>query len=89
METIRNHTINQRFLTEYQAGMTVDPAKVQTEEERKAFFFETEIWDGLFERMKGKSFKEDCTIPRETLRYILSLIHIFRYRSAPQKYIIG
>ena len=48
-----NHTINQRFLTEYQAGMTVDPAKVQTEEERKAFFFETEIWDGLFER-KGK-----------------------------------
>ena len=65
-----NHTINQRFLTEYQAGMTVDPAKVQTEEERKAFFFETEIWDGLFERMKGKSFKEDCTIPRETLRYI-------------------
>ncbi len=62
--------MKEQILTEYQAGMTVEPARLQTEEKTAEFFFETEIWDGLFERMKGKSFKEDCTVPRETLRYI-------------------
>lgn len=33
-------------------------------------FYITEITDGIFERIKGKSFKDDCTLPREDLRYL-------------------
>ncbi len=33
-------------------------------------FYITEITDELFERIRGKSFKEDCTLPREDLRYL-------------------
>lgn len=33
-------------------------------------FYITEINDELFARMYGKSFKADCTIPREELRYV-------------------
>ena len=32
-------------------------------------FYITEITDELFARIYGKSFKEDCTLPREDLRY--------------------
>lgn len=28
------------------------------------------ITDEIFDRMKGKSFKDDCTVPREDLRYL-------------------
>ncbi|MBR1738008.1 MAG: tyrosine-protein phosphatase, partial [Firmicutes bacterium] len=33
-------------------------------------FYITEITDEIFDRIYGKSFKEDCTVPREDLRYI-------------------
>ena len=33
-------------------------------------FTSEEISDELFARMYGKSYKEDCTIPRESLRYL-------------------
>ena len=33
-------------------------------------FYMTEITDDVFERIKGKSFKDDCTLPREDLRYL-------------------
>ena len=33
-------------------------------------FYFTEISDALFAKMSGKSFKEDCTIPRSDLRYL-------------------
>ncbi len=33
------------------------------------------ITDELFARMKGKSFKDDCTLPREELRW-LHLLHV-------------
>jgi hypothetical protein len=38
--------------------------------EEDADFYMTEITDELFERIKGKSFKDDCTLPREDLRYL-------------------
>lgn len=41
------------------------------------FFQETEISDSLFQRMYGKSYKEDCIIPREDLRYIRVLYYDF------------
>ena len=33
-------------------------------------FYITGITDEIFDRMKGKSFKDDCTVPREDLRYL-------------------
>jgi hypothetical protein len=33
-------------------------------------FYISEITDGIFERIKGKSFKDNCTVPREDLRYL-------------------
>ena len=33
-------------------------------------FYIEEISDELMERMKGKSFKDDCSVPREDLRYL-------------------
>jgi len=36
----------------------------------KENFFMSEITDDIFERIKGKSFRDDCTVPREKLRYL-------------------
>ena len=33
-------------------------------------FYISEITDDIFARIKGKSFKDDCTLPREDLRYL-------------------
>ena len=36
----------------------------------KGDFTISEITDELFARMRGRSFREDCTLPREDLRYL-------------------
>lgn len=33
-------------------------------------FYISEITEDIFARMQGKSYKEDCTVPREDLRYV-------------------
>ena len=33
-------------------------------------FYASEITDDIFARIQGKSFKDDCTLPREDLRYL-------------------
>ena len=33
-------------------------------------FYISKITDDIFARIKGKSFKDDCTLPREDLRYL-------------------
>ena len=38
-------------------------------------FWISEITDDIFERIQGKSFKDDCTLPREDLRY-LHVLHV-------------
>ena len=38
-------------------------------------FYKIEINDEIFKRIKGKSFTDDCTLPREDLRYI-HVLHI-------------
>ena len=40
-----------------------------------ASFRISEITDEIFERIQGKSFKDDCTLPREDLRY-LHVLHV-------------
>lgn len=42
-----------------------------------SFFQETEISDSLFQRIYGKSYKENSIIPREDLRYIRVLYYDF------------
>ena len=37
-------------------------------------FYQQEITDSIFARIEGKSFKENCTTPREDLRY-LKVLH--------------
>lgn len=50
--------------TEYAESTT------QKEESTEKDFYVTDITDELFEKMKGKSYSKDCTVPREDLRYI-------------------
>ena len=38
-------------------------------------FYISEIPDEIFEKMQGKSYKENCTVPREELRY-LHVLHV-------------
>ena len=38
-------------------------------------FWISEITDVIFERIQGNSFKDDCTLPREDLRY-LHVLHV-------------
>ncbi len=46
----------------------------------KSAFYSSEISDEIFKRIKGKSYKENCTIPREDLRYIKLLYFGFDRR---------
>ncbi len=47
----------------------------QTYENNKEQFYISEIPDDIFEKMQGKSYKADCTFPRENLRYI-HVLHV-------------
>ena len=38
-------------------------------------FYISEIPDDIFEKMQGKSYKADCTVPRDELRY-LHVLHM-------------
>ena len=52
---------------------TGSPAQDQTtggDTEQDKDFYVSEITDDIFARIKGKSFKDDCTLPREDLRYL-------------------
>lgn len=49
--------------------------ELATMEETDEGFYMTPITDEIFERIQGKSFKGDCTLPREDLRY-LHVLHV-------------
>ena len=46
-----------------------DVNEEETEDMENGFYI-TEITDDIFDRIYGRSFKEDCTLPREDLRYL-------------------
>ncbi len=60
-------------LHNWQAGTVVSPEAVEAFGIANAFVA-TEITDDIYGRIYGKSFKADCTTPREDLRY-LKLLH--------------
>jgi len=49
-----------------EASKQMEEKTVKVEEQ----FYSEEISDELFDKIYGKSFKEDCTVPREELRYL-------------------
>lgn len=59
-------------LTEWRAGEQVSPTEVQQFGIENCFQVE-EISDTIFARMWKKSYKENCTIPRDSLRYVKAL----------------
>ena len=48
---------------------------IDEESEMKQQFYSEKIPDDIFEKMQGKSYKADCSVPREDLRY-LHVLHI-------------
>lgn len=63
----------QVILQHWKAGQTVSKQEVNRFGIGNCFT-ESEINDALFARIKGKSFREDCTLPRPELRY-LKVLH--------------
>lgn len=59
-----------------QAHSAVDISVMTPEEVACCFYFE-EVPDIVFERMEGKSFSEDCTVPLSELRYVRVLHYGF------------
>ncbi len=57
------------------AGTEVSPTDIEHAGGEDAFFWVEPIPDNVFARMQGKSFGEDCTIPRDDLRY-LKVLHV-------------
>ena len=58
-----------------QSGSSAQSSSAQAQaaaksSEQAGDFYITEITDDIFERIKGKSFKDDCILPREDLRYL-------------------
>lgn len=64
----RNDTLEQ-----WQAGMVVSEAAVKRYGEARCFQI-LPVSDAVFARMRGKSYKQNCTIARSSLRY-LHLLH--------------
>ena len=63
--------VSSTITSEFESEQTVSP----TESPKSESFYITEITDDIWERIKGKSFKDDCTLPREDLRY-LHVLHV-------------
>ncbi len=55
-------------------GLTAGISAESVKTPEKTDFYAAEIDDELFARMQGKSYKEDCRVPREDLRY-LHILH--------------
>lgn len=70
---VSNTEIHIHVLENWQAGSVVSEAAVKIFGEDKCFRSEA-ISNSTFTRMRGKSYKEDCTTPRSELRY-LRLLH--------------
>lgn len=58
--------------TRFAAGDTLSVSEVERIG-TKNFFFTVSIPDTIFTFMQGKSFKADCTVPRDSLRYLRCL----------------
>ena len=67
----------------YGPGQVV-PERILSEGGADSFFICQEIPDTIFDFMQGRSYKEDCTVPRTDLRYLL-----FLHRNLDGQAVIG
>ncbi len=51
-------------------GNVIEADAVDKSNKEDSQFYITEITDELFAKMQGKSYKDNCTVPRKDLRYI-------------------
>lgn len=56
-------------VSDLKAGTVVEGTDIR-KNGLSAYFTSSPISDSVFERMYGKSYKEDCIVPREDLRYL-------------------
>ncbi len=70
----QNHTQHElAALEQWRAGDSVSEQSVKQFGENSAFRAEP-ISDAIFSRMKGRSYKDNCTVPLDSLRY-LKVLH--------------
>lgn len=67
----------------YAPGQVVPDKEVESKGVDE-FFMVSDIPDEIFSVMEGRSFKKDCTVPRDSLKYILCL-----HRDAEGNAIVG
>lgn len=67
------HPDDTKTLTEWLAGTTVSPASIDDYGVERCFVA-SPIDDYMFQRIKGLSYKDDCTVPLSELRH-LRLLH--------------
>lgn len=68
---IADHYIK-KIQTDDQSASSAQETSVSAElaADYEAEFYVSEIPDDIFAKMQGKSYKEDCTVPRDELRYV-------------------
>lgn len=75
-ETQETETLTpEELLMEYKSldATTIVDVQGFTESQINSLFYSCEIDDNLFERIYGKSYKEDCTVGRDSLTYLRML----------------
>lgn len=58
------------FFSCFCSAQTFEKIEMNMEEKLDSEFYVSKISDELFQKIKGKSFKSDCTIPLDDLRYV-------------------
>jgi hypothetical protein len=71
-KTIEQKPLNPVF-KDWKAGVRITPEDIRTFGFEKCFSF-SKIPGNVFDRMRGKSFPENCTVSRDSLRY-LKVLH--------------
>lgn len=69
MQFVKNKEKEMKRVQDMPAGTIVTEEQAVLEDVDNLFYAE-EISDDIFSRMQGKSYKENCTVPREELRYV-------------------
>lgn len=67
---VKKETSLQKEATEISETTEITEAAVNTEIQKTSDFYISKIPDDIFEKMQGKSYKADCTVPRDELRYV-------------------
>ena len=67
---VKKETSLQKEATEISQTTEITEAAVNTETQKTSDFYISKIPDDIFEKMQGKSYKADCTVPRDELRYV-------------------